>query len=195
MGIAKDMMRMPQYTLNTFATAAQWCEGFLNRLSVAIKVGSLLEPRELYHFCVEDVQTLGSTMLVEMRMREDELRAKQLVIHSSAPKPQAAAQSYEADYWNWTAQEWEEYEAEGAGASDPKGRQAQDKKKICSAYASKDRCPKGAMCYMVAKGGTPKDEGQVLAVRLRGPRVQVMHSTARQGMDSKSCVPTKCTQE
>eukprot|EP00971_Amphidinium_carterae_P097260 1924693-Amphidinium_carterae.1 len=49
MGIAKDMMRMPQYKLNTFATAAQWCEGFLKRLSLAIKVGSLMEPRELHH--------------------------------------------------------------------------------------------------------------------------------------------------
>eukprot|EP00971_Amphidinium_carterae_P162936 3230812-Amphidinium_carterae.1 len=49
MGIAKDMMRMPQYALTTFSTAAQWCEGFLNRLGLAIKVGSLLEPRELHH--------------------------------------------------------------------------------------------------------------------------------------------------
>eukprot|EP00971_Amphidinium_carterae_P172860 3426492-Amphidinium_carterae.1 len=105
-------------------------------------------------FCVEDVQTLGSTMLIELRMRDDELRAKaakQLVIHSSTPKPQAAAESYEADCW--TPQEW---------ASDHKGRQAQDKKKICSAYASKDGCPKGAMCYMVAKGGHPRMKDKCL---------------------------------
>eukprot|EP00971_Amphidinium_carterae_P283940 5637473-Amphidinium_carterae.1 len=127
MGIAKDMLRMLQYALNTFA--AQWCEGFLNKLSVAIKVGSLLEPRELHHvlhtaldpvlkdldvaltwqdtsrevkvrssqFCVEDVQTLGSTMLVELRMRDDGQRNKQLVVHSSPSRPQAAAQSYEAE--------------------------------------------------------------------------------------------------
>eukprot|EP00971_Amphidinium_carterae_P159636 3164912-Amphidinium_carterae.1 len=87
-------------------------------------------------------ETLGSTMLVELRMRDDEMRAKQLVITTTAPKPQAAAQSYEAEYW--TAQEWEEYEAEGAGASDQKGRQAQTKPKLCSEYASKEGCPKGA---------------------------------------------------
>eukprot|EP00971_Amphidinium_carterae_P044768 880683-Amphidinium_carterae.1 len=142
-GIAKDILRMPQYTLNTFSTAAAWIENFLNRLAVAVKVGSKMEARELHYvlhgslelvlkdldlglswqatsrdvqvrsaqFGVSDVQTLGSTMLVEMRMRDEEQRAKQLVIKPSATRtPQAASGEYEAD--QWTTQEWEEYEAE-----------------------------------------------------------------------------------
>eukprot|EP00971_Amphidinium_carterae_P070996 1403781-Amphidinium_carterae.1 len=57
-GIAKDMMRMPQYALTTFATAAQWTESFLNRLAVAVKVGSMLEPRELHHVLHGALETI-----------------------------------------------------------------------------------------------------------------------------------------
>eukprot|EP00971_Amphidinium_carterae_P100384 1985342-Amphidinium_carterae.1 len=77
-------------------------------------------------------------------MRDEEQRSKQLVIHpSSTTRPHAAAGDYEAD--QWTAQEWEEYEAEAAA---DQGRQMQSKPKLCSAYASKDGCPKGALCVM-----------------------------------------------
>eukprot|EP00971_Amphidinium_carterae_P055098 1085718-Amphidinium_carterae.1 len=118
-GIAKDMLRMPQYSLNSFATAAAWVENFLNRLAVAVKVGSKLEARELHYvlhgslelvlkdldlgllwqstsrdvqvrsaqFGVSDVQTLGSTMLVEMRMRDEEQGAKQLTGHTTWQLP------------------------------------------------------------------------------------------------------------
>eukprot|EP00971_Amphidinium_carterae_P045982 904836-Amphidinium_carterae.1 len=97
-------------------------------------------------------------MLVELRMRDEEQRSKQLVIHPpSTTKPQAAAGDYEAD--QWTAQEWEEYEAEAAA---DQGRQMQSKPKLCSAYASKDGCPKGALCVMASKGGRPRMRGKCL---------------------------------
>eukprot|EP00971_Amphidinium_carterae_P053896 1061292-Amphidinium_carterae.1 len=103
-------------------------------------------------FGVSDVQTLGSTMLVEMRMRDEEQRAKQLVINPSATRtPQAASGEYEAE--QWTTQEWEEYEAEVAAGQ---GRPTQSTPKLCSAYASKDGCPKGALCVMASKGGHPR---------------------------------------
>eukprot|EP00971_Amphidinium_carterae_P285293 5663700-Amphidinium_carterae.1 len=92
-------------------------------------------------FGVSDVQTLGSTILVEIRMRDEEQRAKQLVLPNSKA-PQAASGEYEADQWTWTAEEWAEYEAEAAGQGQP----APSKAKICSAYASKEGCPKGGCC-------------------------------------------------
>eukprot|EP00971_Amphidinium_carterae_P084837 1678808-Amphidinium_carterae.1 len=70
-------------------------------------------------------------------MRDEEQRAKQLVL--PARPAQAAAGEYEADQWTWTAEEWAEYEADAAGQAKP----AQSKAKICSAYASKEGCPKG----------------------------------------------------
>eukprot|EP00971_Amphidinium_carterae_P065730 1302729-Amphidinium_carterae.1 len=76
-------------------------------------------------------------MLVELRMRDEEQRAKQLVLPTRPA--QAASGEYEADQWTWTAEEWAEYEAEAAGQAKP----AQGKAKICSAYASKEGCPKG----------------------------------------------------
>eukprot|EP00971_Amphidinium_carterae_P333191 6467775-Amphidinium_carterae.1 len=48
-GIAKDILRMPQYSPGTFSAAAAWVENFLNRLAVAVKVGSKLEARELHY--------------------------------------------------------------------------------------------------------------------------------------------------
>eukprot|EP00971_Amphidinium_carterae_P058722 1161253-Amphidinium_carterae.1 len=87
-----------------------------------------------------------------MRMRDEEQRAKQLVINPSATRtPQAASGEYEAD--QWTAQKWEEYEAEVAAGQ---RRPTQSKPKLCSAYASKDGCPKGALCVMASKGGHPR---------------------------------------
>eukprot|EP00971_Amphidinium_carterae_P311107 6182652-Amphidinium_carterae.1 len=48
-GLAKDILRMPQYSLNTLPIAAGWIENFLNRLAVAVKVGAKLEARELHY--------------------------------------------------------------------------------------------------------------------------------------------------
>eukprot|EP00971_Amphidinium_carterae_P178710 3545014-Amphidinium_carterae.1 len=48
-GIGKDILRMQQYTLTTFSTAAAWIENFLNRLAVAVKVGSKMEARKLHY--------------------------------------------------------------------------------------------------------------------------------------------------
>eukprot|EP00971_Amphidinium_carterae_P144816 2869178-Amphidinium_carterae.1 len=48
-GLAKDILRMPQNSLNTLPTAAGWIENFLNRLAVAVKVGAKLEARELHY--------------------------------------------------------------------------------------------------------------------------------------------------
>eukprot|EP00971_Amphidinium_carterae_P014168 279454-Amphidinium_carterae.1 len=84
-------------------------------------------------------------MLVELRMKDEEQRSKQLILPTPAGKPHAAAAEYDAESWTWIAQEWEEYEAEAAGAP-KRGQQSQNKPKLCSAYASKDGCPKGAMC-------------------------------------------------
>eukprot|EP00971_Amphidinium_carterae_P111214 2202760-Amphidinium_carterae.1 len=75
-------------------------------------------------------------MLVELRMRDEEQRAKHLVLPHKAA--QAASGEYEAEQWTWTAEEWAEYEAEAAGQGKPAS-----KAKICSAYASKEGCPKG----------------------------------------------------
>eukprot|EP00971_Amphidinium_carterae_P178107 3532693-Amphidinium_carterae.1 len=108
-GLAKDILRLPQTSLTTLLAAAGWIENFLNRLAVAEKVGAKLEAGELHYvlhgafelvlrdldlvpiwqntsrevqvraatFSVSDVHTLGSTMLVEMRMQDEEQRAKQ----------------------------------------------------------------------------------------------------------------------
>eukprot|EP00971_Amphidinium_carterae_P345029 6485746-Amphidinium_carterae.1 len=126
-----------------------------------------------------EVQTIGSTMLVELRMRNDEQRTKQLMAHSAPSRPHAGAtQAYEAEYW--TTQEWEEYEAEGAGASDLKGRKDEERKKICSEYATKEGCPKGAMCYMVAKGGHPRMKDKCLRCGSEGHMYKACTRPSRQ---------------
>eukprot|EP00971_Amphidinium_carterae_P316443 6289984-Amphidinium_carterae.1 len=86
-------------------------------------------------------------------MRDEESRTKSLL---SGLKPGKAAGSGAhangADYQEyWTTQEWEAYEAEGAGATP--GR---DKPKLCAACATKDGCPKGAICPLARKGGHPR---------------------------------------
>eukprot|EP00971_Amphidinium_carterae_P249781 4957540-Amphidinium_carterae.1 len=86
-------------------------------------------------------------MLVELRMRDEEQRAKQLVLRTGTA--QAASEDYKADQWTWTAEKWAEYKAKAAGQAKP----AQSKAKICSAHASKKECPKEGCCVMAAKGG------------------------------------------
>eukprot|EP00971_Amphidinium_carterae_P047646 938595-Amphidinium_carterae.1 len=98
-----------------------------------------------------------------MRMRDEEQRAKQLVLPNSKP-PQAASGEYEADQWTWTAEEWAEYKAEAAGQGQP----TPSKAKICSAYASKEGCPKGGCCVMASKGGHPRMRDKCLQCGAEG---------------------------
>eukprot|EP00971_Amphidinium_carterae_P089433 1769940-Amphidinium_carterae.2 len=43
-----------------------------------------------------------------------------------------------------------------------------DKRKICSAYATKEGCPKGALCLMAAKGGHPRMRDKCLRCSAEG---------------------------
>eukprot|EP00971_Amphidinium_carterae_P277234 5501805-Amphidinium_carterae.1 len=60
MGIAKNMLRMPSQQITTFGGASRWLEDFLNRLSVAVKVGSLMEPLGLHAVLLEVLKPTSS---------------------------------------------------------------------------------------------------------------------------------------
>eukprot|EP00971_Amphidinium_carterae_P065684 1301835-Amphidinium_carterae.2 len=63
MGIEKGMLRTPGQQITTFGGAARWLEDFMNRLSVAVGVGSLMEPRELHAVMLEVLKPTTSTDL------------------------------------------------------------------------------------------------------------------------------------
>eukprot|EP00971_Amphidinium_carterae_P269815 5352714-Amphidinium_carterae.1 len=111
---------------------------------------------------------MSTRLLVELRMRDEESRTKSLLSGLNPGKATGAgAHANGADYQEyWTAQEWEACEAEGAGATP--GRASTDKQKLCAAYATKDGCPKGALCPLASKGGHPRMRDKCLRCGAEG---------------------------
>eukprot|EP00971_Amphidinium_carterae_P250783 4978169-Amphidinium_carterae.1 len=119
-------------------------------------------------FSIGDVQTTGTRLLVELRMRDEESRTKSLLSGLNPGKAtgtRAYANNAEHPEY-WSTQEWEGYEAEGAGAA-PATPPA-DKQKLCAAYATKDGCPKGSLCPLAGKGGHPRMKDKCLRCGAEG---------------------------